>query len=219
MSHCSGSSPGSLGTHERSGAVLWALVALGLLVIVTRRRSIAVALVTAQALILVAIALDQATRHNDVAVAVALAARAVALAALFGWLAFRTRSPRPIRAAARPFVRAGVACRACARVGLACALTRSQRPKRRAGGARARRVRPGQRGDAPPDALPGDRDRAGRERGRACRARAPGSPSLLVELGVALDLTLIALVAALFHFRIFAEFGTADTTALTALRD
>ena len=47
----------------------------------------------------------------------------------------------------------------------------------------------------------------------------PGAPSLLVELGVALDLTLIALVAALFHFRIFAEFGSGDTAALRSLRD
>ena len=46
----------------------------------------------------------------------------------------------------------------------------------------------------------------------------PGASSL-VELGVALDLTLIVFVAALFHFRIFAEFGAGDTAALRSLRD
>ena len=33
----------------------------------------------------------------------------------------------------------------------------------------------------------------------------------MIEIGVALDLTLIALVAAIFHERIFAEFGAGDT--------
>ena len=92
-----------------NGAVFWALVALGLLVVVTRRRSIAVALVTVQALVLVGIALDKATTVNDVVAAGALVARALGLAALFLWLAMRTRSPRPIRAGARPFVRAALA--------------------------------------------------------------------------------------------------------------
>jgi hydrogenase-4 membrane subunit HyfE len=47
----------------------------------------------------------------------------------------------------------------------------------------------------------------------------PGASSLVIELGVAFDLTLVALVAAVFHERIFAEFGAGDTTALRVLRD
>ena len=47
----------------------------------------------------------------------------------------------------------------------------------------------------------------------------PGGSSLAIELGVALDLTLVALVAAVFHERIFAEFGTGDTAVLRSLRD
>ena len=39
----------------------------------------------------------------------------------------------------------------------------------------------------------------------------PGGSSTVIELGVALDLTLVALVAAVFHERIFAEFGAGDT--------
>jgi hydrogenase-4 membrane subunit HyfE len=47
----------------------------------------------------------------------------------------------------------------------------------------------------------------------------PGSTSLTIELGVALDLVLVALVAGVFHERIFAEFGAGDSAALRALRD
>jgi len=47
----------------------------------------------------------------------------------------------------------------------------------------------------------------------------PGGASLAIELGVALDLVLIALVAGVFHERIFAEFGAGDTAALRTLRD
>ena len=39
----------------------------------------------------------------------------------------------------------------------------------------------------------------------------PGGVVARIELGVALDLTLVALVAAVFHERIFAEFGAGDT--------
>jgi hydrogenase-4 membrane subunit HyfE len=47
----------------------------------------------------------------------------------------------------------------------------------------------------------------------------PGGASLAIELGVAFDLILVVLVAALFHERIFAEFGTGDAALLRALRD
>ena len=201
------------------GAVLWALVGLGLLVVVTRRRSIAVALVTAQALVLVAIALDQATGAGDVAVAAALVIRAVALAALFLWLTLRTRNPRPIRAAARPFVRAGAACAlALSLTWLVPSIGLSDRNVERAvlalvafGLVSVAMRRP---------TLFQVIGIVLVENGLALAAlELPGAPSLLIELGVALDLTLIALVAALFHFRIFVEFGTGDSAALRSLRD
>ena len=47
----------------------------------------------------------------------------------------------------------------------------------------------------------------------------PGTSSLVIELGVALDLMLVALVAAVFHERIFAEFGAGDTAELEDARD
>ena len=39
----------------------------------------------------------------------------------------------------------------------------------------------------------------------------PGGSSLAIELGVALRPDAVALVAAVFHERIFAEFGAGDT--------
>ena len=46
-----------------------------------------------------------------------------------------------------------------------------------------------------------------------------GGASLGIELGVAFDLLLVALVGAVFHERIFAEFGAGDSAALRSLRD
>ena len=73
-----------------------------------RRRSVAVALVTAQALVLVGFALDDAaTAATTSSPRLALAVRALGLAALFLLLVARTREPRPVRARSpRPFVRA-----------------------------------------------------------------------------------------------------------------
>ena len=64
-----------------SGTLAWALVALGLAVVVVRRRSMAVGLVTAQALLLTGVATAVAQSGDDVAAALALAVRGVALAA------------------------------------------------------------------------------------------------------------------------------------------
>ena len=47
----------------------------------------------------------------------------------------------------------------------------------------------------------------------------PGTSSLAIEIGVAVDLLLISLVAGVFHERIFAEFGAGDSAALRSLRD
>jgi hydrogenase-4 membrane subunit HyfE len=58
------------------------------------------------------------------------------------------------------------------------------------------------------------------ENGLALAAiESPHASSLIIELGVTLDLTLIVCVAALFHLRIFGEFGAGDSAALRSLRD
>ena len=190
-----------------SGALAWTLVGLGLAVIVVRRRSIAVALVTGQALVLVGVALNDATTRNDVLAAGALALRAVTLAALFFVLVARTRELRPVRARVSPLMRAGAA------VALALALTwlvpkigLSSRDAERsvltlvAFGVASVALRRATIFQVLGIVLV--------ENALALAAlELPGGASLAIELGVALDLMLVALVAAAFHERIFAEFG------------
>ena len=93
-------------------------------VVVVRHRSIAVGVVTVQALVLVVVALSDATDGGEVAAALALGLRAVGLAALFLVLVARTREPRPFRANARPLVRGGLAVALRARADLARARDR-----------------------------------------------------------------------------------------------
>jgi hydrogenase-4 component E len=202
-----------------TGATGWLLVGLGLGVVVVRRRSIAVGLVTTQALMLAAIALQQAGTASDVVAAVALATRAVALGALFLVAVARSRQSQPLRARVTPMARAGVAVvlillltalvpsfgltsrqaeravLALVAAGLACAATRRSTLFQVLGIVLV-------------------------ENGLALAAIAsPHASSLVIELGVTLDLTLIVCVAAFFHLRIFSEFGAGDSAALRSLRD
>jgi hydrogenase-4 membrane subunit HyfE len=202
-----------------SGALAWTLVGLGLAVVVVRRRSVAVALVTAQALVLVGVALNDATTREDVLAAGALGLRAVVLASLFFLLVARTRELRPVRARVSPLVRAGVA------VALALTLTwlipaiglESRDAERAvltlvAVGVATVALRRATLFQVLGIVLV--------ENALALSAlELPGGASLAIELGVALDLVLVALVAAAFHERIFAEFGAGDTAALRTLRD
>ena len=203
-----------------SGTILWALVTAGLVVVLVRRRSVAVALVTGQALLLAAVALADAASGADILAGLALLLRALGLGALFLFLVSRTRESRPVRAGVAPLARAGLAVAlalvlpwlvpeiglesrdaeravlALVAFGMVCVATRRATLFQVLGIVLV-------------------------ENGLALAAlELPGAaPSLVIELGVALDLTLIAIVAAVFHERIFAEFGAGDTAALRGLRD
>jgi len=202
-----------------SGALLWILAALGLTVVIVRRRSVAVALVTAQALILAGFALHDANNAGDVVAAGALAMRGVALAALFLLLVSRTRERRPVHARVPPLVRAGVAVAfALTLTWLLPKLGLSSRADERtvlalvAFGIVAVATRRATLFQVLGIVLV--------ENGLALAALGlPRGASLTIELGVAVDLTLIALVAGVFHERIFAEFGAGDSGALRTLRD
>jgi hydrogenase-4 membrane subunit HyfE len=202
-----------------SGTLAWALVALGIAVVVVRRRSVAVGLVTAQALLLAGVATAEAESGDDVAAALALAVRGVALAALFLAMVARTREPRPVRAGVAPFARAGLAIvLALAFVWLVPPVGLESEQSERAmltlvafGAAVVATRR------ATLHQLLGI---VMVENGLVLGAiELPGGASLAIELGVALDLTFIAVVAVVFHERIFAEFGSGDTAVLESLRD
>jgi hydrogenase-4 component E len=202
-----------------TGAVVWTLVALGLAVVVVRRRSLGVALVTAQALILAGFALGDAGSVGDVVAALALAMRALVLAGLFLLLVRRTRAVRPVRARIPPFARAGIA------VGFALALTwlvptiglDSRNAERGvlalvAFGVATAALRRATLFQIIGIVLV--------ENALALSAlELPGGASVAIELGVALDLILVSLVAVVFYERIFAEFGAGDSAALRALHD
>jgi hydrogenase-4 membrane subunit HyfE len=202
-----------------SGTLAWALVGLGLAVVVVRRRSVAVGLVTAQALLLAGVATAEAESADDIAAAAALGVRGVALAALFLVIVARTREPRPVRAGVAPFARAGLAIVLALAfiwlvppVGLESAQAERAMLTLVAFGAAVVATR-----RATLHQLLGI---VMVENGLVLGAiELPGGASLAIELGVALDLTLIALVAVVFHERIFAEFGSGDTAVLESLRD
>ena len=151
--------------------------------------------------------------------ACALGVRALALGALFMFLVARTREIRPVRARIAPLVRAGLA--------VTFALTLTWLIPTIGLGSR----------DAERAVLAlvafGIMTVATRratlfqiigivlvENALALSAlELPGGASLAIELGVALDLVFVALVAGVFHERIFVEFGAGDSAALRALRD
>jgi hydrogenase-4 membrane subunit HyfE len=203
-----------------SGGAAWLIAALGLGVVVVRRRSVAVALVTVQVGVLVAVAVDDATARDSIVAAAALALRGAALAALLLLLVSRTREAQPVRAGVTPLVRAA------AGVALALALTwlvpsiglDSRLAERAvlalvAFGIATVALRRATLFQVLGIVLV--------ENGLALAAlELPGAvSSLAFELGVALDLILVALVASVFHEKIFAEFGAGDSAALGSLRD
>ncbi|MDX6665411.1 MAG: hydrogenase-4 component [Solirubrobacteraceae bacterium] len=201
-----------------NGALAWVLVALGLGVIGVRRRSVAVALLTVQALVLAGIALHDAASGGDVAAALALGVRALGLAVLFAILLSRTREPRPVRASTPPLVRAGIAVAfALALTWLVPAMGLDSRTTERAAlalvafGIATAATRRATLFQVMAIVLV--------ENGLALAALGLPGTSALIELGVTLDLTLVVLVAAVFHERIFAEFGAGDSAALRSLRD
>ncbi len=202
-----------------NGTLAWVLVALGLAVVVIRRRSVVVGLVTTQALLLAGVASTEAESVDDIAAVLALAVRGVALAALVFVIVARTREPRPVRAGVAPFVRAGVAILLglafvwlVPPIGLEAVQAERAMLALVAFGAVVVATR-----RATLHQLLGI---VMVENGLVLGAiELPGGAPVAVEVGVAIDLTLIALVAAVFHERIFAEFGSGDTAALESLRD
>jgi hydrogenase-4 membrane subunit HyfE len=202
-----------------TGALAWGLVAVGLAVVVVRRRRLAVGLVTAQALALAVLALTRAGSAQDVAAAGALAVRAIILGTLFLLVVSRTRESRPVRARFGPGVRAGLAVTgALVFTWLVPTIGLDSRQAERtvlalvAFGVVTAATRRATLFQVMAIVLV--------ENGLALAAlELPGSGSVAIEIGVALDLLLVALVAAVFHERIFVEFGAGDSAALRSLRD
>jgi hydrogenase-4 membrane subunit HyfE len=202
-----------------NGALMWLLVGLGLGVVVFRRRSLAVGVVTAQALLLAVGAFVDASSGDEVVAAIALAARACALGVLLLLVVSRTREPRPVRAGVAPVARGGLAVMlALALIWLVPVIGLDSRQAERAAltlvafGLVTVATRRATLLQVVGIVLV--------ENAVALAAlQLHGASSLVIEIGVAVDLMLVALVAVMFHERIFVEFGAGDTAALRALRD
>jgi hydrogenase-4 membrane subunit HyfE len=201
-----------------NAGLAWVLVGLGLAVVMAHRRTLAVGIVTGQALVLVGSALAHANRPEEYVAAAALALRALGLAAVLMLLIARTRDPRPVSSGTAPLRRGGLA------VALALALTWLVPTIGLANRDAERAVL----GLAACGLVLAATSRGTLfqvlgvvlvENGLALAALELPGTSWLIELGVAFDLTLIALVAGVFHERIFAEFGAGDSGALVSLHD
>lgn len=199
----------------------WSLVGLGLATATVRRRSLAIPLVAAQSLVLGAVALSEGWGDSrGLAVAgVVLALKGLALPLLLADTVRRTRE-----AALPPSdgTALGRLAAAATLAGAAAALTPSLGlTPAVAGHAAVALVALGAgiavlRGGAVFQAL----GFMVAENGVYLAAlTAAGGLSLLVELGVAIDLALVVAVAAAFSSKLHGHHGTADTTGLRVLRD
>jgi hydrogenase-4 component E len=202
-------------------ALSWGMVALGLLVVSTRRRATAIALVALQTVLLgvYALALSPGRSTEFLIASLALFVRALPLCGLLAYSVSRTREPRPLRSRMKPLMRLGLvvavvfvvvmlapsfglaspaaeqASVGLLTVGIATIVARRQTVFHLLGLIVA-------------------------ENGVALAAVVvPGGLPLVIELGVAFDLVMVITVAVAFHERIFGEFGTGDTAVLRGLRD
>jgi hydrogenase-4 component E len=204
-----------------NGALVTLVLALGLSVIVVRRRSFAIALVAAQSLALGLGALELVgARSSEYLVAsLVLVVKAFALPALLMAVLRRTREPRLVAAAAGPLVRlAGAAT--------AAAVTVALLPPFGTGDAHAEKT-------AVALVVIGVAVVIARrptlfqllglivaENGLSLLAiSVPGGLPFVIELGALFDLALVVAVAAAFTRRIHDELGTGDTELLRGLRD
>ncbi len=204
-----------------SSWLVTAILALGLAVVVVRRRSVAIALVAAQSLALGAGALGLASgRSSDFLVAgLVLLTKALVIPVLLYAVMLRTREPRLVTAAAGPLMRltlagavAVVAATLVPRIGLSSAHTeRTAVALVLVGVAIVVARRP---------ALLQLLGLIVAENGLSLLAiSVPGGLSYVIELGALFDLVLVVTVASAFLGRIHAELGTGDTELLRGLRD
>jgi hydrogenase-4 component E len=204
-----------------SDALVVAILLLGAGVIVVRRRTMAIALIAAQSLVLGAGALQLAFDRSDefLIASLVLLVKGVALPALLLVVIRRTQEPRLVAPAASALTRLGGA----GAVALAAAVLV---PPLGLGDAQTERTAVGL-------VLIGIAIVIARrpaflqlmgvivaENGLALLAvSVPGGLSYVIELGALLDLVLVVCVAAAFTQRIHVELGTGDTELLRGLRD
>jgi hydrogenase-4 component E len=204
-----------------SSWLVTAIFALGLAVVVVRRRSVAIGLVAMQSLALGfgAVGLAGGRSTAFLVASAVLIVKAVALPVLLGWLMLGTREPRLVAPAAGPLMRLALAA-------AAALVAASLAPRLGIGSAHTERT-------AVALLFVGIAIVVARrpvlfqllglivaENGLSLLAiSVPGGLSYVIELGALFDLVLVVTVAAAFTRRIHAELGTGDSELLRGLRD
>lgn len=199
----------------------WGMVALGLLAVFTRRRSVAIILIALQAVMLGvnAVVLVAGSSTELLVASLVLLGRGLLLCGLLAVVARRTHEPGPLSSRVAPLFRVGLVVAAVVVVTpLAPSLGLASRAVEQAS------IATFAIGLATVVARRGTilhlLGLIGAENGIALAAVAvPGGLPLLIELGVAFDLVVVITVATMFHERIFGEFGTGDTALLRGLHD
>jgi hydrogenase-4 membrane subunit HyfE len=204
-----------------SANLAWVLIGLGAVVLVVRQRlpTVAVGAVTLQSLLLVGMAFYEAAGVDDTIAAVALAARSVGLAVFFLLLITHTREPRPIPDRVPLPVRLGLAgAVSWSLIALVPDFGLASRPTQRAVltlmalGLLVAATRQATLFQILGVVMV--------ENGLVLGAlQLVANTSWFIEIGVAFDLTVVAVVAGVFHRLIFFEHGTTDSAALRNLRD
>ena len=202
-----------------SSLLITCCLALALGVIVVRRRSLALFLVSVQSLLLASVGISRLGESGAAVPVVALLIRVILIAVVLGVAIARTREVRPVPSGTEPLVRllialfavlvvgslvptlglgddyAQQAAFALVALGIVTALSRRATVMQIIGIVVA-------------------------ENGATLLSLAAshGVPAL-IELGAVFDLLLIAVVAIAFHQRIFEEFGSGDVAQLRELHD
>jgi hydrogenase-4 component E len=204
-----------------SDAVIWTLVISSLAVVTVRRRSVAIALVAAQSVVLGVAAISEAAGESTelVVAGAALLAKAVVLPLLLMSVVTRTREARSLGSERHPLARLTIALAAA--LALVALVPRFGLETAAAEHAAIGLVTLGiatavLRGAAIFQAL----GFLVAENGVYLAAlAAPGGVPAFIELGLVFDLVVIVSVAGAFSAKIHEELGTGDTTLLEALRD
>jgi hydrogenase-4 component E len=204
-----------------SDAVIWTLVISSLAVVTVRRRSVAIALVAAQSVVLGVAAISEAAGESTelVVAGAALLAKAVVLPLLLMSVVTRTREARSLGSERHPLARLTIALAAALALvalvppfGLETAAAEHAAIGLVTLGIATAVVR----GAAIFQAL----GFLVAENGVYLAAlAAPGGVPAFIELGLVFDLVVIVSVAGAFSAKIHEELGTGDTTLLEALRD
>ena len=204
-----------------SHGVLWVLALGALAVVVVRRRSIAIALVALQSLVLGIQAITQASGTSTalLVAGIVLLAKAIALPALLALIVLRTREPGRMASERHPLARLTVALAIALavvtlmpRFGLAHADVEDTAVGLVALGLAIAVVRR-------PAVFQACEFLVAENGLYLAALSVPRGFPVFIELGLVFDLVVVISVAGAFSARIHGEFGTGDTSLLGGLRD